>query len=251
GDAVTIARDTEVVLDVDVTGLRSLTVDGKLTFSNEHDLELESEWIYLRGGELEIGTEARPHTRKAVITLTDKVPGEDINTMGARGIMLMRGTLSLHGEREHTWSKLAKTAEAGSTTIGVLDASGWRQGAEIVLASTDYDPRQAEKRTIAAISGNTITLDRPLEYMHFGEIAFGVDERGEVGLLTRNIRIQASDDAEQSYFGGHIMAMAQSDVKISGVELYRMGQHLQLAHYPMHWHLASDATGQYIKNSAI
>ena len=32
--------------------------------------------------------------------------------------------------------------------------------------------------------------------MHFGEITFGVDERGEVGLLTRNIRIQASDDAE-------------------------------------------------------
>ena len=50
----------------------------------------------------------------------------------------------------------------------------------------------------------------PLEYMHFGEITFGVDERGEVGLLTRNIRIQASDDAESSYFGGHIMAMSGS-----------------------------------------
>src|SRR5690606_3737372 len=45
--------------------------------------------------------------------------------------------------------------------------------------------------------------------------------------------------------------MAQSDVKISGVELYRMGQHLQLARYPMHWHLTGDAAGQYIKNSAI
>ena len=29
-------------------------------------------------GELEIGTEARPHTRKATITLTDNVKGEDI-----------------------------------------------------------------------------------------------------------------------------------------------------------------------------
>src|SRR5690606_8544594 len=121
-----IPRDTEVVLDVDAKGLRSLTVDGKLTFSNERDLELETEWIYLRGGELEIGTEARPHTRKATITLTDKVPGEDINTMGDRGIMLMRGTLNLHGDREHTWSKLAKTAEKGATRIEVLDARGWR-----------------------------------------------------------------------------------------------------------------------------
>src|SRR5690606_28058639 len=251
GDAVTIARGTEVVLDVDPPALRSLTVDGKLRFAEDRDINLTTEWIYLRGGELQIGTEDQPYTRQATITLTDKVPGEDINTMGDRGIMLMRGTLSLHGEREHTWSKLAKTAEKGSTRIEVLDASGWRKGDEIVLASTDFDPRQAEKRSIAAIKGNTITLDRPLEYMHFGEITFGVDERGEVGLLTRNIRIQASEDAEQSYFGGHIMAMAQSDVKISGVELYRMGQHLQLARYPMHWHLAGDATGQYIKNSAI
>ena len=251
GDAVTIARGTEVVLDVSPPALRSLTVDGKLRFADDRDIGLETEWIYLRGGELEIGSEDKPYTRKAVITLTDKFPGEDVNTMGDRGIMLMRGKLSLHGDREHAWTKLSKTAAKGANRIEVLNAAGWRVGDEIVLASTDFDPRQAEKRTITAIDGNRLTLDRPLDYMHFGEITYGVDERGEVGLLTRNIRIQASEDAEQSYFGGHIMAMAQSDVKISGIELYRMGQHLQLARYPMHWHLAGDATGQYIKNSAI
>ena len=37
GDAVTIARDTEVVLDVDPPALRSLTVDGKLSFSRIQD----------------------------------------------------------------------------------------------------------------------------------------------------------------------------------------------------------------------
>src|SRR5690606_20349744 len=179
-------------------------------FSDERDIELATEWIYVQGGELEIGTEARPHTSKATITLTDNVPGEDINTMGDRGIVLMRGTLNLHGDREHTWTKLARTAEAGSNQIEVLDGSGWRAGDEIVLASTDFDSRQAETRRIASISGNRLTLDQPLEYMHFGEITFGVDQRGEVGLLTRNIRIQASEDAEQTYFGGRIMAMAGS-----------------------------------------
>jgi len=251
GDEVTIARDTEVILDVDAKGLRSLTVDGKLSFSSDRDLELETDWIYLRGGELQIGTEAKPHMRQATITLTDQVPGEDINTMGDRGITLMRGTLSLHGDREHTWSKLSKTAEAGSTGIEVLDARGWRTGDEIVLASTDFEPRQAERRTITAISGNSLTLDKPLEYMHFGEITFDVDERGEVGLLTRNIRIQASEDAESNYVGGHIMAMVGSKMQISGVELSRMGQHLTLARYPIHWHLNGDGNGQYIRNSAI
>src|SRR5690606_19248453 len=118
-------------------------------------------------------------------------------------------------------------------------------------ASTDYDPRQAEVRTITAIRGNRITLDEPLEYMHFGKITFDVDERGEVGLLTRNIKIQASDDAEEPIFGGHSTAMPSSKMYVSGVELYRMGQNLTLARYPIHWHLVGDADGQYIKNSAI
>jgi hypothetical protein len=78
-----------------------------------------------------------------------------------------------------------------------------------------------------------------------------VDQRGEVGLLTRNIKIQASEDAAQSYFGGHIMAMPSSKMFVSGVELNRMGQHMTLARYPIHWHLVGDARGQYIKNASI
>src|SRR5690606_30955787 len=48
-----------------------------------------------------------------------------------------------------------------------------------------------------------------------------------------------------------IMAMPSSKMYISGVELNRMGQHLTLARYPIHWHLVGDATGQYVKNAAI
>jgi cell migration-inducing and hyaluronan-binding protein len=251
GDAVTIARDMDVVLDVTPPALRSLTIDGKLSFSDKTDIGLETDWIYLSGGELDIGSEAHPYTHKATITLTDKVPGEDVNTMGDRGIMMLNGTLELHGDRTNTWTKLAETAKAGTSRIEVLDAGGWRKGDVIVLASTDFDPRQAEKRTIVAIHGNAITLDKPLEYMHFGKITYGVDERGEVGLLTRNIRIQASDDAEKTYFGGHIMAMPGSQVHIAGVELSRMGQHLHLARYPMHWHIVGEGKGQYIQNSSI
>ncbi|HWK42000.1 MAG TPA: G8 domain-containing protein [Croceibacterium sp.] len=251
GEAVTIPANMDVTLDVSPPNLRSLTVQGKLRFSDERDLELATDWIYLPGGELHIGTEGNPHKRKATITLTDNVPGEDINTMGDRGIMLMRGKLSLHGDRAHTWTKLANTAEKGSRSIEVLDAGDWRVGDEIVLASTDFDPRQAERRTITAISRNRITLDRPLEYMHFGKITFGVDERGEVAMLTRNIKIQASEDAEKSYFGGHIMAMAGSQMTVSGVELTRMGQHLTLARYPIHWHVLGDGKNQYIRNAAI
>src|SRR5215469_12851606 len=171
--------------------------------------------------------------------------------MGDRGIMVEGGTLNLHGDRTNSWTKLARTAEEGSSSIQVLNAKGWRVGDVIVLASTDFDPHQAERRTISGIRGNTITLDRKLDYMHYGRITFGVDERGEVGMLTRNILIQASPDADKTLFGGHVMAGGTSKMYVSGVEFNRMGQNMHLARYPIHWHLVGDAKGQYIQNSSI
>jgi cell migration-inducing and hyaluronan-binding protein len=100
--------------------LHGLTINGKLSFANNKDLELTTEWIMLHG-ELEIGTEKAPHTRKATITFTNNVKDEDISGVGGttdkvdRGIMLMGGTLNLHGDRQNTWTKLASTANAGST----------------------------------------------------------------------------------------------------------------------------------------
>ena len=247
---VTIEKDMDVVLDVNPPPLHGLRINGKLSFADNKDLELTTEWIMLHG-ELEIGSEASPHKRNATITLTNNVPGEDIEAMGDRGIMLMGGTLSLHGNRKDSWTNLAKTAAAGSNTIEVLNAGDWKKGDVIIVASTDFDPHQAERRTIASISGKVITLDQKLEYMHYGQVTFGVDERGEVGMLSRNIRIQASADAEQSFSGGHVMAMAGSKMQVSGVEFFRMGQHENLARYPIHWHLVGETQGQYIENSAI
>ena len=65
GDAVTIAKDRAIVLDVTPPALRSLTINGKLSFADDRDLALTTEWIYLSGGELDIGSEAKPYTHKA------------------------------------------------------------------------------------------------------------------------------------------------------------------------------------------
>ena len=160
---VTIGAGMDVVLDVSPPGLNGINVEGKLSFSNDRDLELTTEWIMLHG-ELEIGTEARPHTARATITLTDNNPGEDpMAGMGDRGILISGGTLNLHGNRTNTWTKLTATAESGSSRIEVLNADQWQVGDEIVLASTDFEPRQAETRHITAIRGNSITLNEPLE----------------------------------------------------------------------------------------
>src|SRR5215467_1223474 len=84
GDKVIIDAGREVVLDVNTPALGGVTVNGKLSFANTVDVELTTEWIMLHG-ELEIGTEKSPHTRKATITLTNNVKGEDISGGGPTG----------------------------------------------------------------------------------------------------------------------------------------------------------------------
>ena len=78
-----------------------------------------------------------------------------------------------------------------------------------------------------------------------------LDERAEVGLLSRNLKIQGDDFSETDGYGGHIMSMPNSVSKASNIELYRMGQKSQVGRYPWHWHLLGDADGQYIKNAGI
>src|SRR6202451_4472359 len=81
GDKFIIQKDKKVVLDVTPPALNGVTIDGNLSFANNKDIELTTEWIMLHG-ELEIGTEKAPHTRKATITFTDNVKDEDISGVG-------------------------------------------------------------------------------------------------------------------------------------------------------------------------
>jgi cell migration-inducing and hyaluronan-binding protein len=73
--------------------LNGLTINGKLSFANNKDLELTTEWIMLHG-ELEIGTEKAPHTRKATITFTNNVKDEDISGVGGTTTRLTAGSCS-------------------------------------------------------------------------------------------------------------------------------------------------------------
>lgn len=61
-----------------------------------------------------------------------------------------------------------------------------------------------------------VTLDKALQYKHYGEIYKGVDMRGEVGLLNRNI-VVTGDQVQD--FGAHMMFLQGSDVVLYGVEV--------------------------------
>ena len=65
-----------------------------------------------------------------------------------------------------------------------------------------------------------------------------LDERAEVGLLTRNITIQGDSASLTTGIGGHVMVMQGATAHVEGVTFTRMGQKARLARYPMHWHMA-------------
>jgi cell surface hyaluronidase len=259
GSSVSIPKGKTVLLDETPPTLGILTIDGALTFERKN-LELSARAIMVHGGTLQIGSAVKPFEQRARITLT----GPDANDetanmgMGTKFIAVMNGgTLDLHGaSRGASWIKLGATATKGATTITFERAPGWQVGDRLAIASSDYDPKQAEEAVISAISGATVTLKTALKTMHYGQLQqFGartLDERAEVALLDRNITIRGDDASSTGGYGGHIMVMDTSSAFVGGVELERMGQKAKLRRYPIHFHMQGEAgKGSYLKDSSI
>jgi cell migration-inducing and hyaluronan-binding protein len=246
---VTIPAGTTVTLDENTPALGILLVDGGLVFG-ESDLELRTGRIEVRG-KLEVGTELSPFLRRAVITLGGN-PG-DSDPKLHNGLWVMPGgTLDLHGEpRGPGWTRLAQTASDGTNELVLQEPVSWRPGDRIVVASTDFDMNQAEEMTVSAVTGNVVTLIAPLRFTHWGATESGVEERAEVGLLSRNVVVQGYEGSTADGQGGHQLAMAGSTMRISGVEFTRMGHRGKLARYPVHFHMMGDATGSYARDNSI
>lgn len=261
GAAVVVPQGRRIILDVSPPPLGSITVNGTLAFADK-DIDLTVGWIMVHGM-LEIGTETLPYPHDATITLTGPLD-ENVMGMGARFIGAMDGgRIDIHGSRraDVDWAVLAQHARPGDTsmTLALVEPNktslGWRPGDLVAIAPSGRDPLQAEPVTITAVNGNQVSFTPPLRYHHWGELQTiagrTVDERAEVGLLTRNIVIQGAPDGYARQLGGHIMIMAGSIGRIEGTELRHMGQMGRLGRYPIHWHLTGFAPIDYARFSSI
>ena len=146
----------------------------------------------------------------------------------------------MHGiDVGQTWTKLAASASAGSNEIELVDTVTWAVGSEIVISTTSYELLETERRTIASVTGKTVTLTEALEFDHLGTEATLSDGtkfqmRGEVGLLTINVRIVGSDNNEidDEQFGARVLIgeFEQDDITYTGfarfanVEFARAGK---------------------------
>jgi len=270
-DEVTIPMNVEVTLDGDQE-CGSLTVMGKLTADPDADCSLRSDWLMVMGtgAEFEVGTHAARYPHKFTLTLKGLASEDNPGGMGSKFLGAMNGgTIHLHGPERVSWTKLGATAGAGSTTLTLDDPVDWLPGEEIVITSTDLNWNHAEERVIASVSGDglTVTLTLPLKYAHTGVTethtrptdnkSWSIELKAEVGLLSRDVKVQGDVFSVIDGFGGHTMAMGSESMDpgalyVEGVELYRMGQTGVMGRYPVHWHLLTDqAQEQYVRNSSI
>lgn len=257
-DDVVIPAGAVVLLDTDAH-TKTLNIQGEL-HCDDTDITLDANDVSVTG-RLVCGSPFARYVDTFVLTLR----GDDQGAGGMHGHKFLAamapGVIELHGEKRRSWTQLAATANVGATGIALADPVNWRAGDEIVIAPTLDDPAQGEVATIVSVSpdGLALTFQPPLSYRHYGErsnwtngvSSWTLDERAEVGLLTRNIRIQGDVSSTSTAYGGHMMTMAGASIRASGIELYRMGQQSLLRRYPFHWHLARDVPGQYIESSSI
>jgi len=104
-----------------------------------------------------------------------------------------------------------------------------REGDKLGLLPTSYAPGAADKVTISQYDDTTgkILLNEPLEYYHWGasestgEKYNGVDIRGEVVLLSRNIVIRATPEDD---WGCQFLTADASEFDYFGEETKYSGQ---------------------------
>lgn len=77
-------------------------------------------------GYMEVGTEKEPYTSKLQITMKSIVSDPYIPLYGNKVIGVRFGTLEMHGvKRDVTWTRLAKTAQAGDDQITLVEPVDW------------------------------------------------------------------------------------------------------------------------------
>jgi hypothetical protein len=275
GANVSIPSTASIVLDQNIT-LGNLEILGSLEVKNQ-DVSINAKNIMVHGV-FRVGSQTKPFEHKAVITLNASDTLENNMGMGTRGILVMGGKLEFYGQSpNYAWTKLSDHTPDNSSSLSLIDGVNWKANDQIVVAPTDFyndgnftKTSETQQLEIASVTGNTVALKTPLEKFRWGKLQYAtdigmsltpgtlskpdlsvpsiLDERAEVGNLTRNIVIQSADDDlwKTQGFGAQVMVMDKSSsVTIDGVELRRMGQSGVFGRYPIHFHnLSYDSTGK-------
>ncbi|MBB5517852.1 Ig-like domain-containing protein [Amphiplicatus metriothermophilus] len=218
----------------------TIRVDGELDFATDRDTFLEVDTLVVApSGTLRIGTTENPVAPdvQAVISIADNGPIDVAwdPMLLSRGL-ISHGAVEIHGAQKDAFVRLAVDPMKGDTAL-VLESppEGWRVGDKLVLTGTHLTPHgeaeygepypgdtEDEELVIVAIDGNTVHVDRPLQYNHEGARD---DLKAYVANYTRNIRVETENaDGLPAHQRGHVMFMHSDDIDVRYAEFYELGR---------------------------
>lgn len=207
GDTVQIMSGWKMILDVEQPPkFHTIHVNGILIFSDEIDIHLQAINIWVRAGELHIGNETHPHQHNAQITLLGDKEADTIvfdNDIEAGNKIIVNNNLvKMFGKsRTKNLLRLHQVAEKGDSTIFVETGLDLVSGDMIALVATSLKFDASENQFVESYNNETgeVTLQGKVRFYHYGapettaEKYNGIDIRGEVLLLTRNVRVVGED----------------------------------------------------------
>lgn len=135
-------------------------------------------------------------------------------------------------------TRLTRPALRNESSFFVEPGLDWVEGDRLALMPTSYKWDAWDEVFVISydIETGEVQVDRDLEFYHFGQeestgdLYNGLDIRGEVLLLSRNVKIQGEDIES---WGGQIVAgffieedftMRYGQVYLDNVEIYNMSQ---------------------------
>ena len=300
GDFVVIGEGQTMLLDMDTPKLKFLLIKGGTFIFDNKDIQLHAEHILiLENGTFLIGSKEERFQHQACITLHGHVRSKELPVYGAKSFSLRTGYLGLFGRHiMNTWTRIDDTLEPGATEMSVLNSvADWGIGSEIVVATTSKSLRENEVLNITGISsdGMRIYFTPSLKYKHISIVqnieGHIIETRAEVGLLTRNVKIQGSrhdewdgiieacpkefdpdqfaqqtcfdgafgEERGSDQFGVQIMVHSHKEGHDKGlavahfdhIEVTHAGQAFRLGRYPIHFHMEGDVHGSYVVGCSI
>jgi hypothetical protein len=260
GNVAVVERPVLLDVDAEVDGVR-IAPRGELRFDPAASRTLRSRGNVDVEGTLRMRPSDAPTTHRLVFTRVDEsafVGGHTHSALATdRGLWVLgTGVLDLAGTAKTAWTHAAGPLEAGATTLRVDDATGWKVGDEIVVtptepATVDDHVEHHDRRVIAAVDGNRVTLDQALAHPH-PEVTVrdGVTYRAEVLNLSRNVTVEGTESGR-----AHILVLASGAQHLAYVGLRHMGpQHDEagvLGRYPLHFHMVGDGSRGSVVEGAV
>jgi hypothetical protein len=182
----------------------TIVINGCLHFKQGkkgEDIHLRAKKIMVRG-ELYIGTKDKPFTNIAKITLSGgrnepTLAIQDLSIEAGSKIIANVGRVNMYGKkRSFKMTRLTEPAKIGDTTVKVeTKGVDLVKGDRLAFAPTDMKYDTSEEGTVKSYKAGVIELEAPLKWYHFGAAKStadkyeGIDMRGEVLSLSRNIKI--------------------------------------------------------------